>query len=356
VDELIPIGEFSARSGLSPKRLRGYAADGLLVPAAVDAASGYRYYAPGQLREAALIDALRRAGLPLAEIRGLLTDPTGERLDGWAERLESDAAARRQALGQARRLLAGPTSNHRKILTTEGKTMRLSVASRSDIGRVRELNEDAVLAGESLVGVADGLGGAPGGEVASELAVSLLQAAFTGHSADALVAAVRAANRAVWERARTEEGLGGMGTTVCAAGLVGDGDLAVVNVGDSRTYLVHDGALVQLTQDHSVAADLVRRGELDQAGLLEHPQRNILTRALGGGPEVDVDTTTHPAVPGDRLLLCTDGLFTEVPAAEITAAMTSGGDLRSTADHLVDLALAAGGRDNVSVVVAQIEA
>ncbi len=376
MDELISIGEFSARSGLSPKRLRSYAAAAVLIPAAVDAASGYRYYAPGQLREAALIDALRRAGLPLAEIGELLRHPSAEVLDGWAERLESDAGLRREALGQARRLLltenlAAPRAanparpehpmdvvelvrSNRGPILRKGTEMRLTVASRSETGHVRERNEDAVVTGAGLAGVADGMGGAPGGRVAADLAVSVLEAAFSGESADGLAAAVRAANRAIWERARAADDLDGMGTTICAVGLVG-GDLAVANVGDSRTYLARDGSLVQLTEDHSVSADLVRRGEITEAEGLAHPQRAILTRALGVGPEVDVDSTTRPVAPGDRLLLCTDGLFTEVSGAQIAATLTGGGGVQETADRLVELALAAGGRDNVSVVVAQVE-
>jgi PPM family protein phosphatase len=106
VDDLLPIGEFSERSGLSPKRLRSYAAAGLLVPAAIDSTSGYRYYSPGQLRDARLIDALRNAGMPLADIGGLLREPTAQQLDAWATRVASDAAQRQQALDVARRLLS----------------------------------------------------------------------------------------------------------------------------------------------------------------------------------------------------------------------------------------------------------
>jgi DNA-binding transcriptional MerR regulator len=205
VDELMPIGEFSERSGLSPKRLRSYAAGGLLVPAAVDSVSGYRYYSPGQLREAQLIDALREAGMPLADIRALLRDPSGEQLDAWARRVEIDAAQRHKALDLARRMLAIETTSFPGIdderPRKESTMMKLRTVSRTDIGRVRDNNEDAVVSSDRLAAVADGMGGHPGGEVASAVAIGLMQAAFTGRSLDELQAAVRAANRAIWDRA-----------------------------------------------------------------------------------------------------------------------------------------------------------
>lgn len=350
MDDLISIGEFSARSGLSPKRLRSYAAAGLLPPAAIESASGYRFYDPGQVRVAELIDALRGAGMPVAAIGEFLRCPTADRLGTWATRLEYDAVQRSNALDLARRLLVTPGEPDAR---TEA-IMRLDTASRTETGPVRPTNEDAVLTGPALAAVADGLGGGPGGQLASALAVAILSDAFTGRSADELTAAVRAANRAIFERADGADGLDGMGTTICAAGLTGDGGLTVVHVGDSRTYLCRDGALTRLTDDHSVPWDLLRRGELTEAEFLTHPQRNVLTRALGAGPAVEPDSATHQVVPGDRLLLCTDGLFTEAAADDIAAAMTSGAELQETADELVELALAGGGRDNVSVVVAEV--
>ena len=200
------------------------------------------------------------------------------------------------------------------------------------------------------------MGGHPGGEVASAVAVALVQAAFTGRSLDELQAAVRAANRAIWDRAGASAELEGMGTTICAAGLTGDGSLVVVNVGDSRTCVLRNGSLRQLTDDHSVTAELVRRGELSEEEALDHPQRSVLTRALGVGPDVEVDGAAHPVVEGDRLLVCTDGLFNEVPNDEIASLMAATEDLKATADALVELALSRGGRDNVSVVVADISA
>ena len=359
VDDLMPIGEFSERSGLSPKRLRSYAADGLLVPEAVDSGSGYRYYSPGQLREAKLIDALREAGIPLADIAVLLRDPSCEQLDVWASRLEIEAVHRHEALDVARRLMSIEIASFAPVEDERlGKEsmMKLETVSRTDIGRVRDSNQDAVVSRDDLAMVADGMGGPPGGEVASAVAVSLVQAAFTGASLDELQAAVRAANRAIWDRASASTDLDGMGTTICAAGLIEDGSLVVVNVGDSRAYLLHDAALTQLTDDHSVTAELVRRGELSEQQALDHPHHSILTRALGVGPDVELDGRSHPARQGDRLLVGTDGLFNEVPDDEIASLMTATQDLQATADALVELAVSRGGHDNVSVVVAEISA
>jgi len=355
----MPIGEFSERSGLSPKRLRSYAAGGLLVPAAVDSASGYRYYSPGQLREAKVIDALRAAGLPLADIASLLRDPSRNQLDAWATRVEIAAAQRQKALDLARRLLSNEAPSFTPVHTERSgkETMTtLRTVSRTDIGRLRDNNEDAVVSSDRLAAVADGMGGHPGGEVASAVAVALVQAAFTGRSLDELQAGVRAANRAIWDRAGASAELEGMGTTICAAGLTGDGSLAVVNVGDSRVYAFRNESLTRLTEDHSVTAELVRRGELSEQEALDHPHRGVLTRALGVGPEVELDGAAHPVADGDRLLLCTDGLFNEVPDDEIASLMAANEDIQTAADALVELALSRGGRDNVAVVVAEIRA
>jgi PPM family protein phosphatase len=352
VHELVPIGEFAQRSGLSPKRLRTYAAAGLLTPASVDSSSGYRYYSANQLATARLIDALRAAGVPVADIGELLRDPSVERLDAWAKRVEADAQQRQQAIQAARSLLTLTTSEHDFV----GKVpmIRLKIASRCELGHVRENNEDAIVASNSLAVVADGMGGHPGGEVASSIAVSLVEAAYTGRSIDELEAAVRAANRAIWDRSSSSGDLEGMGTTVCAVGVTDDGYLAVVNVGDSRAYLMHHGQLRQLTHDHSVTAELVARGELSEREAQDHPMHGYLTRALGVGPTVEADSATHPATVGDRLLLGSDGLFNEVPDEDIAVQMADAQSVRTVADGLVDLATARGGRDNISVIVADI--
>jgi protein phosphatase len=232
--------------------------------------------------------------------------------------------------------------------------MKLTTGKRIDIGRVRDNNEDAGLNTDRLIAVADGMGGAPSGEVAATVAISLVDAAFSGESLDELRAAVAAANRAIWDRANSDAGLEGMGSTICAVGLTAAGSLAVVNVGDSRAYLFHDGELRQLTRDHTVTAALVERGEITESEALDHPHRNVLTRVLGGGPNVEADAATFAAVEGDRILVCSDGLFNEVSTDEISAVLASTQDLQAAADALIESALSSGARDNVSAVLAEV--
>lgn len=359
MDELMPIGEFSERSGLSQRRLRSYAAEGLLVPAAVDPASGYRYYSPGQMHEAKVIDALRQAGMSLADIRLVLRSPSTDNLDAWERQLDSDAQIRQEALDRARRLLATEGSTidvATNRIPMGGKMTKLRTAERTETGPVRENNEDAIVSGDRLAVVADGMGGLPGGEVAANAATALVLAAFTGRSIDELETAVRAANWVIWDRASGKSELSGMGTTICAAGLLDDGRLALVHVGDTRAYLWRDGELHQLTEDHTVTADLVRRGELTDEAAPRHPHYGILTRALGVAPDIEIDSASHSVVTGDRLVICSDGLVNEVTQVEIADAMAAGGGLTSVADHLVETALIRGGRDNVSVVIAELSA
>jgi serine/threonine protein phosphatase PrpC len=358
VDDFMPIGEFSARSGLSAKRLRTYAAEGLLTPAAIDPASGYRYYSPGQLSEARVIDALRQAGVPLAEIGAFLCQPSRVTLDTWALRLEMDAHHRQKALTLARGLLVAsqvsefpPTTS---AVSKEAVMTTLRTSGRTDIGEVRENNEDVIVTTDRLALVADGMGGHPGGEIAANIAAGVVHAAFTGRSVEELEAAVRAANWVIRERAAAEPGLEGMGTTICAAGLLEDGRLGLVNVGDSRAYLWHEGALTQLTQDHSVTAELVQRGELTAEEAPRHPHYGVLTRALGVGPAVEIDQRTPAVEVGDRVIVCSDGLFNELTSAEIASLVARTHQVTSVADDLIDLAITHGARDNVSVVVAEV--
>ncbi len=353
------IGEFSDRSGLSAKRLRTYAAEGVLAPAAVDPDSGYRYYSPGQLADARVIDALRQAGVPLVEIRTFMRQPSREQLDIWARELLTVANDRQEALSLARQLFgtsqdpmlpaANPDSKE-EFMTT------LRTTGRTEIGRVRERNEDAIVSSDRVALVADGMGGHPGGEIAANIAAGLVLAVFTGRSANELEAAVRAANWAIRDRTFVQSGLDGMGTTICAAGLLTDGHVALVNVGDSRAYLWHEGALTQLTQDHSVTAELVQRGEIREEEAPLHPHYGVLTRALGVALDVDIDRRTLAVEEGDRIVVCTDGLLNELSGEEIASAMAGGGDIASIVDNLIDQAVTHGGRDNVSLVVAEVAA
>src|SRR4051794_37361029 len=234
----------------------------------------------------------------------------------------------------------GSFTRRRGLLADRGTRRRLAgFASRHlrpDVGRVRENNEDAIVTGTQLVAVADGMGGHAGGELASRLATALIAASFTGSSLDELATAVRAANWAVWERGSSTAELDGMGTTVCAAGLVEDGVLAVVHVGDTRAYLAREGSLHRLTEDHTVTAELIRDGELTEAEAVDHPHRHVLTRALGVGPVVSLDAVCRSVAPGDRLVLCSDGLFNHVPDDELGSLVLEGGTPQAAVDALLD--------------------
>ena len=234
----------------------------------------------------------------------------------------------------------------------------LRSGAASDVGRVRRNNQDHYLDDEPLFAVADGMGGAAGGEEASQTAVAALKATFEAHpTADGLADAVRNANRAVWEKARSRPDLRGMGTTMTAVALVeedGDEVLAIVNVGDSRVYLLRDGVLEQLTEDHSVPEELRRAGRLTPEEAAHHPQRNVLTRALGIDLDVEVDCNRVTPYRGDRLLLASDGLFNEVDHDGIASVARRQRDPDKAAAELVKLACEGGGNDNVTVVVVDV--
>lgn len=230
----------------------------------------------------------------------------------------------------------------------------------TDVGRVRSNNQDQLLVAESLFAVADGMGGHAGGEVASLAALEALRAAFDENpSADGLADAVRNANQVVWSRAQEGRELRGMGTTLTAVALVeGDSEeddlLAVVNVGDSRAYLLRDGELEQLTEDHSVPEELRRAGRLSDAEAASHPQRNVLTRALGIDPNVEVDCFQVTPYRGDRLVLSSDGLYNEVGDPDIATVLRRVRDPEKAAQELVRMAKEHGGNDNITVVVVDV--
>ncbi len=235
----------------------------------------------------------------------------------------------------------------------------LRAGSASDTGQIRSNNQDSelVVASAALYGVADGMGGHQGGEVASALAVELIQKHATEPTLESLKAAVRVANRAIFEKAGSDRDLHGMGTTLVAIQVVEapEGtEIAWVNVGDSRVYLLRDNQLIQLSHDHSLVEDLVRDGRITPDEAAVHPQRNILTRALGIDLEVQVDGDTLLPFTGDRFLLCSDGLFNEVSPDQITAALRRLADPDEAASELVRLANEGGGRDNITVVVVEV--
>jgi PPM family protein phosphatase len=234
--------------------------------------------------------------------------------------------------------------------------MKLRVGASTDVGRVRQGNEDSFMVHDPLFAVADGMGGHQGGEVASKLALETLGRLTlepSGDTSPSLVDAVRQANRDVLEKASTDPGLHGMGTTLTAL-VKGDERVLLAHVGDSRAYIVRDGQMKQLTEDHTVVEGLVQEGRLTREEAEIHPQRSILTRALGVDGDVEVDETTHQVKPGDRILLCSDGLTGMVPEGEIQRILGEREDPQRAAEALVDAANEAGGQDNITAVVLDV--
>lgn len=225
--------------------------------------------------------------------------------------------------------------------------------SRTDVGCVRERNEDSLAVSPPLFAVADGMGGHAAGDVASELAVKvLMKNAPTTADVDMLGEAVIKANHAVINEALRAE-LAGMGTTMTACVIEGT-HLAIAHVGDSRAYLLHHGKLQQLTRDHSLVADMVEAGRLTEEEARVHPNRSIITRAIGSDPNMQPDLYEITASPGDRLLLCSDGLYSMVENSRIQSQLARIRDPQRCASALVNDAISAGGLDNVTVVVVDI--
>lgn len=226
--------------------------------------------------------------------------------------------------------------------------------SRTDVGCVRERNEDSLAVSPPLFAVADGMGGHAAGDVASELAIKVLTQ-YAPHSADvdALGQAVVKANHAVINEALRAE-LAGMGTTMTAC-VVDGTNIAIAHVGDSRAYLLHHGKLQQLTRDHSLVADMVEAGRLTEEEARVHPNRSIITRAIGSDPNMRPDLYEIAASQGDRLLICSDGLYSMVRPSRIQSQLARIRDPQRCASALVNDAISAGGLDNITVVVVDIE-
>ena len=226
--------------------------------------------------------------------------------------------------------------------------------SLTDVGRQRSANEDALFeaSGTPLFAVADGMGGARAGEVAAKAAVEALSGLKDSETVGerALADAVKQANKRIYELSRGDESLAGMGTTMTTVA-VGDGEIAIAHVGDSRLYRLRDGELERITHDHSLVDELVRAGRITQEQAEVHPQRSIITRALGPEPEVEVERMTYPARAGDVYLICSDGLTTMVPEDAVGAILRARSSLKQAAEELVRAANEAGGRDNVTVVL-----
>ncbi|MGZ8600490.1 MAG: Stp1/IreP family PP2C-type Ser/Thr phosphatase [Actinomycetota bacterium] len=230
--------------------------------------------------------------------------------------------------------------------------MRVTAAAASDVGRVREGNEDAYLVLEPLFVVADGMGGARGGEVASNLAIQTIRRLFEAGEGS-LPDQVQEANRVVFERSQRDREVAGMGTTLTAA-LLEDGALRLAHVGDSRAYLLRDGELHLVTEDHTLVRRMVQAGEITAEEAETHPHRNILTRALGVDGIIDVDEGILELREGDRVLLCTDGLTGMVRAEEIRAVLAGQPDPQEAVDLLVRAANRAGGVDNITALLLDV--
>ena len=230
----------------------------------------------------------------------------------------------------------------------------ISFGSRTDIGYVRDHNEDSLIIIPPLFAVADGMGGHEAGEIASELTVNTLAELAPSHlDAEGLTAAVEAANYNVMKAPRQGIGRDGMGTTLTAAMLEGE-RLLIAQVGDSRAYLLHKGHLQQITRDHSLMADLIEAGQITPEEARVHPNRSVITRAIGSDIHMRPDIYELNVDAGDRILLCSDGLSSMISNNAIESIMRRQSDAQHCADELVTAALENGGADNVTVVVADV--
>ena len=353
---LLTIGAFAKASRLSPKALRLYDELGLLTPARVDPLTGYRLYTPDQLDQARLVAWLRRLGMPLARIQHICTLEAGAAAQEirafWAQ-VEADTAARRDL---AAFLIDHLLRKDPVMSSPTAKPLGIRYAALSDPGLVRESNQDTAYAGSRLLAVADGFGrkGGPAGAAAVEVLKRLETAGIpAGNLLNVLVDAVDQAKQAVHEVARTGSSPEEAGTTLTAMLWTGS-QLALVHIGDSRVHLLRDGDLFQITHDHTVVQSLVDEGRISPEEAVSHPQRSLLIRALGRGADATPDLRLHDAEPGDRYLLCSDGLSTVVATTEIHRTLSEITEPEQAVRELVALANDSGGPDNVSCVVADV--
>ena len=246
-------------------------------------------------------------------------------------------------------------SSPRKIARHARSREASPFGSRTDIGCVREQNEDSLIVRTPLYVVADGMGGHAAGEVASEIAVNVIAECAPQHpDAEALGMAVQEANRAIINAALAGEGREGMGTTCTAAMLEGE-QLVIAQVGDSRAYLLHAGQLIQLTRDHSLMANMIEAGQITPEEARVHPNRSVITRALGSDPDTIPDLYEINVEAGDRLLVCSDGLTGMIEDSKIESIMNRTTDPQLCASQLVNAAISAGGLDNVTAIVVNVQ-
>ncbi|MFI0961947.1 MerR family transcriptional regulator [Streptomyces sp. NPDC021080] len=355
--DMLTIGAFAKASRLSPKALRLYDELELLRPARVDPGTGYRYYAADQLEQARLVAWLRRLGMPLARIRqvcALDPGPAAREIGAYWAGVEAETAARRD--------LAAFLVNH--LSPSRGKDtsmLELRCSALSDTGLVREANQDSVHAGARVLAVADGCG--PGGAPASTAAVRALtflddEPLSAGGVLNLLEDAVEGAARAVADLVPSPGTAGapdgdGTGSTLTALVWTGS-QLALVHIGDSRAYVLRDGGLFRITHDHTVVQSMIDEGRLTPEEATTHPQRSLLLKALGTATAPVPDLRLQDVRPGDRYLLCSDGLSTVVPDEGIERLLASAPGPDAAVRALVGAANDAGGPDNVSCVVADV--
>ena len=257
-----------------------------------------------------------------------------------------DKAAERMMNPEAEKPAAEPKEER-----AESPVSGFSIASRTDVGRVRKSNQDALIIGEGIAGVADGMGGHNGGEIASGETRDGILRELQGKTPDrqVLEEAVKKVNLEVWERQEKDAALTGMGTTLTLL-WPGEKEMLIAQVGDSRAYLIRDGKMRQVTEDHSLVGDMVRRGVLTEEQAACHPMRNYITRAVGTEDAIEVDLYCEERKKGDRWLICSDGLYSQITKTALEdAAQTE--DPETAADRLLQAALEGGGKDNITLIL-----
>jgi PPM family protein phosphatase len=357
--ELMSSGEFGRASGLSRKALRLYDELDLLRPVTVDPASQYRFYDPAQLEQARLVAWLRRLGMPLPAIREASQAAPARAaalVTAYWDQVEAETTTRRELATFLIGYLSGKGAAMDNTGKTEG-TLAIRYAVKTDVGLQRDANEDSAYAGERLLAVADGMGGHAAGEVASAAVIDALKPLDTqvpaGELLNALDHAVRQASRTLTEMAQADPGLSGMGTTLTAL-LWSGSQLGLVHIGDSRAYLVRDGKVFQITHDHTMVQTLLDDGKITAEEVASHPQRNLILRALATNLRCEPDLQLREARPGDRYLLCSDGLYDAADAASIASVLCTAANPDEAATELLRLAIEGGGPDNITCIVADV--
>ncbi|NUT32905.1 MAG: MerR family transcriptional regulator [Hamadaea sp.] len=348
---MLTIGEFAQAARLSPRALRLYDKLGLLRPAAVDDDSGYRFYHPDQVERGRLIAWLRQIDMPLDQIRRICDaapDVAAKELRFYREQLAAQHATRQRLAAY----LVDHVTGKAQPMPSE-PTLAIRYAARTDAGRDRATNEDTAYADGRLLAVADGMRGAAGDRASAAAVQALLDADVAADDLlGALADAVERAQRSLGDIARQDPS--GQAVTTLTAMLLSGSRLALVHIGDTRAYLLRDGELFQITHDHTYVQSMVDSGRLSAAEAQSHPKRAMLIRALTADGAAEPDLSLHDAHPGDRYLLCSDGLSAVVAQDALLGVLTRVEDPAEAVGELVALAYAADAPDNVACVVADV--